>query len=236
MHVFILAPVILGPGQISVIAKFTIDSSEFILGQVLSMEAGALVEMKRVVPASRQVLPYVWVSGVDLEEFETHVRADDSVKSLTALDYVDGEGRYRVQWNEDVESLVYGMAQVSYHPGGRGERAVAVPPPVRRPFRTGGLPQLLYRARHLVQPGAGLHADRRTDGWLLARPDIVTAEGADSGRQDGYFQVSRGTTLGEIGEELGITEQTASDNVRRGANKVSRKVLLEQSAADLSSR
>jgi predicted DNA binding protein len=221
----------------SVIAKFTIDSSEFILGQVLSMEAGTHVEMERVVPASRRVMPYVWVSGVDLDEFEQHVRADESIESLTALDYIDGQGLYRVQWNENVESLVYGMAEVN-----------------ATILEAAGNEQWTFRLRFDDHAGLANFHNYCTEhdiSFTLERVYTLTDEQAggysfgltESQRaalmlavENGYFEVPRGTTLGEIGEELGITEQTTSENVRRGANKVLRKVLLEQSVADLSNR
>ncbi|MFC7020859.1 MULTISPECIES: helix-turn-helix domain-containing protein [Haloarcula] len=221
----------------SVIAKFTIDSSEFILGRVLSMDAGTHVEMERVVPASRQVMPYVWVSGVDLDDFEKHVRADDSIKSLSGLDYVDGRGLYRVQWNEDVESLVYGMAQVN-----------------ATILEASGNDRWRFRLRFDDHSGLADFHNYCTEhdiSLTLERVYTLTDEQkggysfdlTDSQRkaltvavENGYFEVPRGTTLGEIGAELGITEQTASENVRRGANKVLRKVLLERSANDLSER
>jgi predicted DNA binding protein len=52
--------------------------------------------------------------------------------------------------------------------------------------------------------------------------------------RDGYFEVPRQTTLGEVGEKLGISEQAVSENLRRGANKVLRGVLFESSGFDSS--
>lgn len=219
----------------SVIAKFTIDSSEFILGQVLSMEAGTHIEMERVVPASRQVMPYVWVSGVDLDEFESHVRADESIESLTALDYLEGKGLYRVQWAEKVESLVYGMAQVN-----------------ATILEARGNDQWTFRLRFDDHSGlAEFHnyctehdisfnldrvytlTDEQEGGYAF---DLTEAQRSalTLAVEGGYFEVPRGLTLSDIGGELGITEQTASENVRRGANKVLRKVLLDRSVSDLS--
>lgn len=42
----------------------------------------------------------------------------------------------------------------------------------------------------------------------------------------GYFDVPRGVTLTEIGDELGITQQATSERIRRAAQKVLRSVLL----------
>ena len=217
----------------SVVAKFTIDSSEFILGEVLSMDASTHVEMERVVPASRQVMPYVWVSGVDLEEFEAHVRADDSIESLTALDYIEGKALYRVEWAEDVESLIYGMARVN-----------------ATILEAQGNEQWVFRLRFDDHSGLADFHNYCTDhdiSFTLDRVYTLTdeQEGAYSfdlteaqrkalvrAVEGGYFEVPRTITLTDIGNDLGITEQTASENVRRGANKVLRKVLLDRSASD----
>jgi predicted DNA binding protein len=48
----------------------------------------------------------------------------------------------------------------------------------------------------------------------------------------GYFEVPRRTTLRQIGDELGITGQAVSENLRRGANNVFKQVLLGPSESD----
>jgi len=50
--------------------------------------------------------------------------------------------------------------------------------------------------------------------------------------RDGYFEVPRRTTLGDIGDKLGITEQTVSENLRRGADKVLKRALLDSSGSN----
>lgn len=42
----------------------------------------------------------------------------------------------------------------------------------------------------------------------------------------GYFDTPWGVTLKEIGDELGITQQAASERVRRAAQKVPGSVLM----------
>jgi hypothetical protein len=94
----------------TVIAAFTIDSDEFILGQVLALDPDTHVEMERVVPASGRVMPYVWVQGGEPESFEDAIRASDYAKNLTALDVLEESALYRVEWDEQAESLIYGMS------------------------------------------------------------------------------------------------------------------------------
>jgi len=44
--------------------------------------------------------------------------------------------------------------------------------------------------------------------------------------EKGYFSVPRETKLGEIADVVGITQQAASERVRRGAETVLRKSLI----------
>ena len=218
----------------SVIAKFAIDSSEFILGQVLSRDPQTDVEMERVVPASRRVMPYLWVSGDDLDSFEETVRADENVESLTAVEYIEGKGLYRIEWHETVESLVYGMAAVN-----------------ATILEAKGNDEWLFSLRFDAHSGlAAFHnycrdhditftlqriytlADEQRAGYSFALTD-PQRRALTLAVEEGYFEVPRGTTLGDIGETLDITEQTASENIRRGANKVLSEALLDQPAADL---
>lgn len=218
----------------SVIAEFTIDSDEFLLGQILALDPDTHVEMERVVPASGRVMPYVWVRGGNLAAFETAIRASDSVRSLTALDVVEDSALYRVEWDEQVESLIYGMAQTN-------ATILEATGNERWRFRIrfddhSGMTDFhnyctshdiqfqLNRVYTLTEDQSGSYSFDLTDAQRRA---LVTAV------EGGYFEVPRRTTLGDVGEQLGVTEQSASESVRRGANKVLRKVLLAPSAEDL---
>lgn len=43
----------------SIVAEFTIEAEQFLLGRVLRTDSGTTVEIERVVPASKRVMPYV---------------------------------------------------------------------------------------------------------------------------------------------------------------------------------
>jgi predicted DNA binding protein len=190
--------------------------------------------MERIVPASGRVMPYIWVHGPKFGEFEESVRSSNYVRELKALDAVGNRALYRVEWDEDIESLLYGMAETNatiLEARGNEDWYFRI----RFDDHTGltafhnfctenDISFALNRVYTLAEEQPGGYAFELTDAQRNA---LVTAV------EGGYFEVPRRTTLTGIGEELGISEQSASENVRRGANSVLTKVLLPQSADEL---
>jgi len=217
----------------SVIAEFTIHSQEFVLGQVLARDPTTHVEMERVVPASGLVMPYLWARGAELTAFETSVRSSPYVDHLRTLDRLDDATLYRVEWGADVESLIYGMSQIN-----------------ATILEAYGNEEWIFRVRFESHDGlAEFHnfCSERGISSRLTRVYKLSDEHKDWNRfdltesqrnalvaavEDGYFDVPKRTTLKEIGKKLDISEQSASENIRRGAGKVLRSTLLAASTSE----
>lgn len=97
----------------SIVAEFTIDSAEFLLGEVLAQDPVAHIEMERVIPASRRIMPYVWIHGGELDQFEASLRTSEQVIDLTQLDQINGSALYRIDWKDEAESLIDGIAETN---------------------------------------------------------------------------------------------------------------------------
>jgi predicted DNA binding protein len=190
--------------------------------------------MERIVPASGRVMPYLWVHGPEFGAFEESVRSSEYIRELKALDAVGDRALYRVEWDEDIESLLYGMAETNatiLEARGNEDWFFRI----RFDDHTGltafhnfcsenDISFRLNRVYTLAEEQPGGYAFELTDAQRSA---LVTAV------EGGYFEVPRRTTLTDIGGKLGISEQSVSENVRRGANSVLKKVLLPQSADEL---
>jgi hypothetical protein len=210
----------------SIVAEFTIDAGQFLLGRVLRTGGGMTIEIERVVPASRQIMPYVWVSGGDQAEFEESVRGTDEVRELFHLDTIEDRSLYRIDWDETVESLIYGMVETD-----------------ATILEAHGGDSWLFRIRFNNHESLSAFSDycQRHDIRLnVRRVHNLTAEEVrdepfdltDEQREAieialdrGYFEVPRRATLSDLAAEVGVSQQAVSERLRRGTNKVMRALV-----------
>jgi predicted DNA binding protein len=210
----------------SIVAEFTIDAEQFLLGRVLRAGGGMDIEIERVVPASKRVMPYVWVSGGDRAAFEESVRGTDEVRELLHLDTIGTRSLYRIAWDETVESLIYGMVETD-----------------ATILEAHGRDNWLFRIRfndHASLSAFSDYCDRhdiRLDvrrvhdlsaAELNDRPLDLTPEQRETielALERGYFEVPRRATLSDLAGELGVSQQAVSERLRRGTNKVMRALV-----------
>lgn len=220
----------------TVIAEITIPADSFDLGRATSTGESLRIELERVVPLGEGVMPFFWATGDDPDEFESferHVRENELVEDLTALARVENRVLYQVSWGTVAESLTTVLARC--HAAileARGTENWYF----RLRFRDHkGLTEFHNRC---TDAGIDFHVERiyTVDEEYGAKYDLdLTPEQQEAillAVESGYFGVPRGATLDDIAAELGISSQAASERVRRGADTVLRKVLLQRSAAD----
>lgn len=216
----------------SVAVEFTIPSDAFTLGQVLSADTEIEVSLEAIVPTDDDVLPFFWLETSDadeLESFEQTVREHPMVQQLTPLDRLDDGTLYRAKWKREPESLVAGIRETNgtvLSARGTSDRWTFT---VR--FEDHG--DLTAFQNFLTEHGIRVHFDRITN-QTETRPAAAAFDLTDQQREAlvsavsrGYFEVPRRANLSDVAADLDITRQAASELVRRGANTVLRKVLLE---------
>ncbi|WP_266078018.1 helix-turn-helix domain-containing protein [Haladaptatus caseinilyticus] len=215
----------------SVTTDLSIPSEEFLLGTALLTDTDVYVELERVVPASRQVLPFFWAIGTEFEAFERDVQSNPNVKNLVSLDRVKNRVLYRVEWSKAVESLIYGIAEV-----GATILEAQGNDQWRFRLRFNDHSALSEFQEYCIEHDIDFHLDRVTTETDTVRNDFgLTAEQRETlvlAVEQGYFDVPRGVTLGELADEIGVTQQSVSERVRRGAGSVLESVLLEASTRE----
>ncbi|WP_435154715.1 helix-turn-helix domain-containing protein [Haladaptatus sp. DFWS20] len=213
----------------SVTTDLSIPGEEFLLGTALLTDTDVHVELERVVPASRQVLPFFWAIGTEFEAFERDVQSNPNVEHLVSLDRVGNRVLYRVEWSKAVESLIYGIAEV-----GATILEAYGDDIWRFRLRFNDHDSLSEFQTYCEQHDIHFRLDRVATEMESEQGEFgLTAEQREalvSAVERGYFDVPRGVTLGELADEIGVSQQSVSERVRRGAGSVLESVLLDTTA------
>ena len=206
----------------SVIVEFSIATEEFVFGSALETVERMEIELEAIVPVGGQVIPYFWATGEGFEAFERHVGSEPDIESISQIDRIDGTALYRAVWSNDADGLLGGLAD---------SEAVVLE---AMTAEEGWYFRVRFPSNELVERFSE-YCSERSISIHVGRVHPL-AEASRAGRrfeltpgqreaivlavQRGYFEVPRETDLTAIADELGISQQAASERVRRGANAV----------------
>ena len=218
--------------RMSVFAKFSLDNEEFHLGRLLSSSADVTFDVDRIVPSDDTVVPFLWVTGTEFDEFERSVQASDEVTELIALDQVDGEVLYRITYAEPPDGIVGAITTANatvLEATGNDRWAFRLRFPDHAKLTdfynyctAESLPVEFERIYTLTEDTPSGH---RLGLSEAQREALVLAV------RRGYFATPSETSLRELADELDITQQALSNRIRRGNEQVLHSVLLS-SATD----
>lgn len=204
----------------SVVAEFVMSPESFPLGEAVRVPPGGNLELERLVPTDRGVLPYLWVRSDDLDAYLTGLRDLPAVQSLEVLDRFESDALIRARWDapsgsfldfltsEEVAILSMTGTEEGWRVEVRGERrAVERLSRFCRDAALGFELSRIYEAS--LQPptphGELTNVQRRT----LARAF-----------EAGYFDEPRRTSLTALSAELGVSERAVSRRLRRAVRNV----------------
>ena len=217
----------------SVYLEFTVANEDFTLGRVLSGTPGIHLELERIVPTGTQVVPFVWVTGDQHEAFENRVRDIPEVKELVALDRVDDRVLYRIIWEVPSSELIKGIAEsdATILEAEGDEKWVFR-------LRFSDHENLTTFNNYCTDHHIPIHVERtytfseESDQMRQFGLSVEQREALVLALRRGYFDTPKEITLDKVASELGISRQALSTRIRRGNEKILRRVLLS-SADDL---
>lgn len=214
----------------SVILEFSIAASDFELGQVLMGPPGMHLEIERVVPTGNMVLPFVWATGDDHDEFTEKVRTNPAVREVCVLDSVEDSHLYRIEWDKEATRLIdIIVASDATVLEARGNRDWL--------FRLRFPDQDTLSTFHanVVEHDVPITVERtftstknREHGYKFGLTD-EQREALVLALRRGYFETPSKVSLDELADELDITRQALSNRIRLGNEKVLYGTLLSSS-------
>lgn len=214
--------------SMSLIAEFTIETP--ILQRALQPVPEMVVEIqaiRRCSPSTAKAMMWVW--GDDFHRFERALDTDPMVGEYKRLSDVEQRCLYRITHTEGVEKdLAYPLDEeydivitesIGTHQG--------VDLRARFPDRDMLLAyrnsceerDIPFRLQKLSQAETVAESGLPSDLTRLQRETLSLALEA------GYFEIPRRTTLSELADELGISDQAVSARLRRGQRKVFQDLL-----------
>lgn len=208
------------------IAEFTLPADEFPLGTVFSNLPDVTVELERVIPGVNGVVPYFWVQGTEsdaiVEQFSDH----PGVRDIREVDHVEDEYLMRCEWVAGHDGVLDALVapelvllsaigtdeEWTFSLRGESREVIAE---FRQHCHDNDIAVTLTE----------LHALQATD----------TTHGLTEGQREalllayerGYFDTPRTTTLEELADELGVTQQALGARLKRGYRRFIEHSLTE---------
>ena len=210
--------------------QFHIDSD--VLQGALGDAPGTKVSVKHLdTSPSVPMRSVFWASGGDLDRFEDGVEVDETVRDVRVVAENDGEKLYRACYPGTIDDIeLYHTAIVEDGVFLKGESG-----------GDGWTIEMLFPDRQSFT--AFRDACDELD-FTLSVDSIYSKPFSDSGGEValtdpqrnlltravevGYFDIPRETTLQELGQQMNISGQAASERLRRGMETLIRETVTEE--------
>lgn len=213
--------------SMTILVEFSVTADRFKLGGFIDQHDGLTAELERIVPTEEEAIPYVWVSGPpqSLERLTGALKDSEFTTSVVILDELtipDSEDHhylYRIGWDIAELDIIKGIVSA----GGDILEGESLDNYWLLRFR-------FDDHGHVAEFYQYLADNHITDFTIESIYELTSRSGRRKtfnltpeqrealtlASMEGYFDSPREVTLEEIGEELGISQQAASQRVRRG--------------------
>ena len=210
------------------VMEFTSPVKEFPLGSVFESLPGVTVELERLIPHDHLVIPYFWVRGAEADDIEAAFEVHAGVTNIRLIDSVDNEYLMRAEWEREYVGVLSALAEIQIvvlsgtgtNDGWRFEVRSESREEISE-FRT-------YCQEHDIPIDiTAVHAllPIQDEGYELTdgqREALIVAY------ERGYFNSPRETSLADVAEELGITQQSLSSRLKRGHRRLIGATLIRE--------
>lgn len=199
------------------VASFTTPAETFAIGEAFEEGSSTTVELERLVPTDAAMIPFLWVWGDGVEDFQARLERQCGIGSVERLFRGESGVLLRVEWNDELSGVVRDLFALDFTllsgVGSAEEWRLRIRFPsseaaaeFQRYLREHHIDHRLERVRPLADvessPNYGLTPEQR-EALMVAY-------------QSGYFQEPRRATLSDVADRLGISPSAASGRLRRG--------------------
>ena len=200
----------------SVIVEFRAPSSDFELGQILSVEGNSTVELEKLVPLGGATVPLFWIHNSSRDSFVENVGRHPSVEQTTPVDVFEDRTLFTLDWDANQDHLVSAVQANE----GQVLSAVGSPASWKFEVRFPTHESLSAFSTDCADAGIALEvarvynpSDPDVQPWYgLTEPQL---EALTLAIRMGYYDIPRECTTKELADELGISDQAVTERLRR---------------------
>lgn len=215
----------------AIVASFTTTKGNFPLSELFTEFPTSQIELDRVVPTNKVIIPYFWLRDIEDAEDVTMTSIDHpGVIDIKVIDYVDGEAFVRIDWDFQYESVLTAILETGVALmtaiGKEGKWTFEVRGDTQQDVsdfqsycNDNDIPVELVEL-HALSP---LHSGNEYDLTEAQREALTLAYAR------GYFDSPRKVDQGEVADELGITRQAFASRLQRGIRRLLASTLIGSS-------
>lgn len=219
--------------NMGVIVELALPATEFQLGRILTMHEGLKVTLKTMVPLGGRSVPFFQIFGESHKSFEQHVRDHPTVSDLYVVNSHDDETLYGLDWKIDDDTFFDSIIKQDGH----------------LLEASGGPDTWVFQIRFRSHDALSTFQQRCFDGdipvdvrkiYNPTRPDAGPWYGLTTPQREtlsyavemGYYSLPRQISTEEIADEFGISDQAASERLRRAIETLVTNTLLLTAAEE----
>jgi len=200
---------------VTIITDIRVPAGQFPLGRILQKYPDVEIELERIVPTRWAVIPLFWVNSESEDAVEETLQDDPLVEEIVQLTRTPDRILYSVNWNPDVDALVRTIMDLG------ADVLTAEGTADSWDF------QLQFRKRADFERFRRVCQKKKIDIELLElynplmppEKGPLTSEQHDAiatAYEQGYWDVPRKTTQGDLADFIGISDQLLSRHLRKG--------------------
>lgn len=211
----------------SVIVELTIPSAAFELGQILRVEGATQVTLETMVPLGGTPTPFVRISDGARRSFERSVRAHDSVSDIQPVGTHDEETLYALKWEPPDESLFRQFTRRGAALLGATGSADRWQIELRFPTHDALSAFQEYYLEHDIPVSIEkIYNPTKPDAGPWYGLTAVQRETLTHAVVSGYYSLPRQISTKELAAEFDISDQAATERLRRGISTLVENTLL----------
>lgn len=206
----------------------TIPTDRFVLEDTLKAVPDVEVEFVRLaIHSSSCAVPYVRASTSQPDRLDTALQEDPSTERVRCLSGGDGRRLYSVDWTKRAARRIEGFAES----GGavRSLRGTSDRWVVQALFSDRASASETFQTwrDEEISPSLSCIGKNPHGSETPRELSPVQYDTIERAFQTDYYEIPRGTTLGALATELGVSHQALSERLRRGHSHLVERLLSE---------